>query len=129
MATYLLDTNIIIDVLNSKNSRESLLEFLVEQGHILACCSINVAEVYAAMKNKEEELTQTILKSLEYLEINREIAREGGLFKRDYARKGINLTLEDTIIAAVAIYYGCTLITDNVKHFPMKELTLYPISH
>jgi predicted nucleic acid-binding protein len=32
------------------------------------------------------------------------------------------------MIGAVAITYGCTLVTENVKDFPMPELALYPLS-
>ena len=31
-------------------------------------------------------------------------------------------------IAAVAIAYGCTLVTENIKDFPMPELELHPLS-
>jgi predicted nucleic acid-binding protein len=41
------------------------------------------------------------------------------------AKKGTTLALADVTIAAVAIVHGLTLITDNVKHFPMKELRRY----
>jgi hypothetical protein len=47
--------------------------------------------------------------------------------KRDYARKGVALTIADTTIAAVALLHELTLMTDNSKDFPMKELALYPL--
>jgi predicted nucleic acid-binding protein len=50
-----------------------------------------------------------------------------GEFKRDYARKRTTLNLGDVIIAAVAIHYELTLLTDNVKDFPMKELSVRPL--
>ncbi|MBC8165886.1 MAG: hypothetical protein H7Y20_08445 [Bryobacteraceae bacterium] len=54
MATYLLDTSVIIDALNGKRGRRDLLLGLVRQGHLLACCPINVTEVYAGMRSNEE---------------------------------------------------------------------------
>jgi predicted nucleic acid-binding protein len=47
--------------------------------------------------------------------------------KREHARKGATLSLTDCLIAAVAIHNQLTLMTDNVKHFPMKQLVLYPL--
>ena len=47
--------------------------------------------------------------------------------KRDYGRKGITLATTDATIAAVALYHELTLMTDNLKHYPMKELDLYPL--
>ena len=61
MATYLLDTNIIIDALNDKRSRNAALFSLVAAGHTLACCPINVAEVCAGLRPKEEERTTALL--------------------------------------------------------------------
>lgn len=127
MANYLLDTSVLIDVLNGRSERERLLDALLNQGHLLACCAINVAEVYAGLRPKEEERTRAFLESLEFLEINWEISRRAGLFKRDFARNGVTLALADSMIAAIAIHHGCTLLTDNVKDFPMKELSLYPL--
>jgi predicted nucleic acid-binding protein len=47
--------------------------------------------------------------------------------KRDYSRKGVTLAATDATIAAVAIYHQLTLITDNLKHYPTKEVNLYPL--
>lgn len=127
MATYLLDTSVIIDALNNKRNRRDLLLNLLRQGHLLACCPINVAEVYAGLRPKEEPATEEFLRTLEYYHITWPVARMAGLLKRDHHRKGVTLTLADATIAAVAIVHELTLLTDNVKDFPMKELTLYPL--
>jgi predicted nucleic acid-binding protein len=128
MATYLLDTNIIIDAINEKKGRNQFLINLAEQqGHTLACCPINVSEVYAGMRPKEEPRTTALLKSLQLYPITFPVAEMAGLLKRDYGKKGIALALPDVIVAAVAIHNQLTLITENTKHFPMKELTLYPL--
>ena len=127
MATYLVDTSVIIDALNSKRGRRDLLLGLVKQGHLLACCSINVTEVYAGMRQKEEAATEEFLRSLEYYHLTWPVARVAGLLKRDYGRKGTTVTIADATIAAVALAHELTLMTDNVKDFPMKELVLYPL--
>jgi predicted nucleic acid-binding protein len=127
VATYLLDTSVIIDVLNGKRGRRELLLGLVNQGHLLACCAINVTEVYAGLRPTEESATEELLRSLEYYHLTWPVARLAGLLKRDYRRKGATLTVADAMIAAVALVHGLTLMTDNVKDFPMKELVLYPL--
>jgi predicted nucleic acid-binding protein len=128
MATFLLDTSVIIDAISGKRDRGQLLKGLLEQGHLLACCPINVTEVYAGLRPKEETVTQELLESLEYYPITRGIARLAGLLKRDFARKGVTLAPTDVTIAAVALYHRLTLITDNLKHYPMKELSLHPVA-
>ncbi len=127
MPTYLLDTSVIIDALNNKRGRCDLLLGLAKQGHLFACCPINVTEIYAGMRPKEEEATEEFLRSLEYYHVTWPVARLAGLLKRDYARKGSTLTVADAIIAAVALVFELTLITDNVKDFPMKDLSRYPL--
>ncbi|SRR5882724_4049102 len=127
MPTYLLDTTVIIDTINGKRHRDRLLKEIVQQGHLLACCAINITEVYAGMRSHEENQTSELLHSLQYYPIIWPVARLAGLLKRDYSRKGATLATTDVTIAAVAIYHRLTLITDNLKHYPMKELDLYPL--
>jgi predicted nucleic acid-binding protein len=127
VATYLLDTSIIIDALNNRRGRREFLLDLVKQGNLLACCPINVTEVYAGVRPKEETTTAEFLRSLEYYHVTWPVARLAGLLKRDCGRKGTMLSVADTIIAAVAIVHELTLMTDNVKDFPMKDLSLYPL--
>ncbi|MGH9762006.1 MAG: type II toxin-antitoxin system VapC family toxin [Blastocatellia bacterium] len=128
MTTYLLDTSIIIDVLNGKRNRDGLLRSLLSQGDLLACCPVNISEVYAGMRPKEEATTEAFLQSLDYYEITWGVAKRAGLLKRDYSKKGHTLSLPDTTIAAVALEYNLTLITDNVKHYPMAQLKLYQLN-
>ena len=127
MATFLLDTSVIIDTINGKRNRKQLLKELLQQGHLLACCPINVIEVYAGLRASEETQTQEFLQSLQYYPIIWEIGRLAGLLKRDYSRKGVTLAATDVTIAAVALYHQLPLLTDNLKHYPMKDLNLYPL--
>ncbi len=125
MATFLLDTSVIIDVLNNKRNRPALLLELLKEGHLLACCPINIAEVYAGLRPKEETATEEFLTSLKYYPITPQAARLAGLLRRDYGRRGTTLNLGDVMIAAVGIENRLTLLTDNIKDFPMEDLSLY----
>jgi len=127
MATFLLDTSVIIDAINNKKNRRTLLRELLEQGNLLACCPINVTEVYAGMRPVEERTTLEFLETLQYFPITWPVARLAGLVKRDYGKKGITLATTDATIAAVALYNQLSLLTDNLKHYPMKNLSLYPL--
>ena len=50
-----------------------------------------------------------------------------GELKYEHARKGIGLATTDVTIAAVAIYHQIQLITDNTRHYPMKNISLFPL--
>jgi predicted nucleic acid-binding protein len=123
----LLDTSILIDVLRLRNRRRELLAELVRGGHSLSTTTLNIAELYAGMRAGEEAATEALLAGLEPYELNGSDARFAGKLKGIWVRKGRTLTLEDAIVAAIAIERGCALVTDNRKDFPMPEVRLYPL--
>jgi|ERR1700683_2641885 predicted nucleic acid-binding protein len=124
MATILVDTSVIFDHFNGRHGRTEFLDKLIEQGHILACCPVNITEVYAGLRPGEETKTEAFIDSLEYLPVTPAIARQAGLLRRDWQRKGQTLSYTDVTIAAVALSNRAPLLTDNRKHFPMPELQI-----
>ena len=125
--TILLYTSIIIDALRNRRGRRGLLRSLLEQGHELACCAVNVAEVYSGMRPHEAEETTVLVESLAYVQISREAARTAGGMRLELQRKGKTLSLPDAIIGAVALREGLTVATDNVRDFSMLRLELLPM--
>lgn len=123
----LLDTSILIDVLRSRGNRRKLLADLVEQGHSLVTSAINVAELYAGMRPHEESETDRFLRSIDSYPITHAIAREAGRLKFVYSKKGKTLSLTDMIVAASAIMHSASLLTDNLKDFPIAGLSLHPL--
>ncbi|HME08016.1 MAG TPA: type II toxin-antitoxin system VapC family toxin [Bryobacteraceae bacterium] len=124
MAIFLLDTSVIVDAINGKRGRDQFLDELLQQRNLLACCCINVTEVYAGMRTSEAKVTEALLRSLKFYEVTWEIARRAGELKSEWAKKGHTLALPDVTIAAVALAHDLTLVTDNRKHFPMPGLRL-----
>jgi len=122
--TVLLDTSVLIDVLNGRRQRLEFVRSLAEEGHLLACCAITIAEVCAGMRHGEARATGDLLSGLEYFDTSRVVARRAGHLKAAWAAKGRTLALPDVLIAAIALEYGLTFATDNRKHFPMPELKL-----
>ncbi len=122
--TVLLDTNVIVDVLNARRGRMEFVRRLAEEGHLLACCAITVAEVYAGMRAHEAEATEEFLARLDYFEASRSVARRAGALKATWARKGHTLGLPDAMIAAIVLEHRLVLATDNRKDFPMPEIQL-----
>ena len=123
----LLDTSVLIDVLRFRNQRREWLAELVRGGHTLSTTTLNIAELYAGMRPGEETKTEALLAGLEPYELSGLDARFAGKLKSSWARRGRTLTLEDTIVAAIAIERGCARVTDNCKDFPMPEVQLYPL--
>ena len=127
MANYLLDTTVIIDCLRGRKGVVDFLTQLASEGSTCGCCAINVTEVYAGMRETERQVTKKFLDSLEYYEVTRNLAGLAGEYKREYAGKGITLSLSDVIIAAVTISNNLILVTDNLRNYPMPELNIKQI--
>jgi len=125
MAKYLLDTTVIIDYLRGKDKIVKLIRKLFFEGSLLGCCPINIIEVYAGMKEKEREVTEEFIDSLENYELTKEIAKQAGEYKKKYQREGISLSLPDVAIAGIAVANDLILLTDNQKHYPMPKLKIY----
>jgi predicted nucleic acid-binding protein len=128
MTPLLLDTNIIVDAFRRRNDRHLLIHHFLDQGQPLASCSITLTEIYAGMRPHEETTTRAFLKSLLFLAITEDIAEHAGRLKAHYARRGRTLSFQDASMAAVCVAYGCPLVTENTKDFPMPELQLYPLA-
>ena len=128
MNSYLLDSTVIIDLINNRRNRRKVIEEIAGSGGILACSVVSVAELYGGIRPKEELITAQILGSLLQYEVTSVIARRAGYLKNALAKQGITVLLPDAIIAATAIENRLTLVTDNVKHFPIPDLKLYSLA-
>jgi predicted nucleic acid-binding protein len=122
---YLVDTNIIIDALKAKRSRLEFLQRLSTHAP-LAYCSIVVTELFAGFASATEikKAQADLLDTIVYVETSQSAAELAGTLQHQYKRRGVALGTADALIAATAITEGHTLVTDNVKHFPMPELNL-----
>ena len=126
MTDHLLDANALIDYFRGIKSTLNLLESLEAQGHRLAVCAVGLAEVYSGFDAQERIDNDPVVNGWFYYETNPAIAKEAGRYRYEYARVGTTLSATDTLIAAVAIANGATLITNNLRHSPMPEIQLLP---
>ncbi|MGD0921660.1 MAG: PIN domain-containing protein [Terriglobia bacterium] len=125
--TILLDTSVIIDALRNRRGRRELLRSLLEQGHDLACCAINVAEVHSGVRPHEASATSEFIDSLGYIQISRAAARHAGQMRLEWQRKGRTLSLPDALIGAVALDEGLAVATDDVRDFSLLHVKMWPM--
>ncbi len=126
MATYLVDTSVIIDALNQKRGRWQLLGSLVQAGDSLAVSVVTVMEIYAGMRPNESQITQSFLSGLDHYEVDFELGRYAGLLKNEWARGGRTISATDVLIGSTALAHKLILMTDNRKDFPMTA-SFYPL--
>ncbi|MDI3476198.1 MAG: hypothetical protein PWQ79_280 [Thermococcaceae archaeon] len=110
---YLIDTDVIIDVLRKvEGSREFILE-LVKEGAFIS--TVTIAELFSGRDTRDPIKREKLLRFLSHFEAlpaTTEIAVLAGELRRDYG-----LSLGDAMIAATSTVYGLTIATGNVKHF------------
>jgi len=120
---FLIDTDVLIDYLRGQADAAAYLEGLTER---LLMSVITQAELYAGVREGAERSTlDAIVSIFERVDVNPEIARIGGLFRRDFG-KSQGVGFADALIAATAEYRNATLVTLNKKHFPMLENVIVP---
>ncbi len=119
----LVDTDVLIDYLRGQTDAVTYLEGLA---HPLLMSVITLAELYAGVREGDERTKlDQFVKAFELILLDTEIARKGGLFRRDYL-KSHNVGLADALIAATAESEQAMLVTLNEKHFPMLSQVFVP---
>lgn len=120
---FLLDTTILIDLFRGCQEAIVFLDKLSQEGSLFVC-AIVVSEIFSGVCPAELSKVEEFLEAMSCIQIDYKTAKRAGLYKRDFQRKGINLSISDTLIAAAAVEHSLTLVTKNVTHFPMGELNI-----
>ena len=112
----LVDTDVLIDFLRGN---DQAITFINEFASNIVLSPIVIAELYAGVKGAIElSVLDNFVSLFRVIPIDSEIARTGGLYKRDFSRShGVGLA--DAILAATADKENAELKTLNVKHYPM----------
>jgi predicted nucleic acid-binding protein len=116
--SILLDTDVLVDFLRG---HRKAVAFVKGRSAMIILSSIVVAELYAGVKGDAEQAALDDFVSLfRVVPVNAEIAKAGGLYKRDYG-KSHGVGLADAILAATAEAENAELKTLNTKHYPMLK--------
>ena len=115
---FLLDTDVLVDFFRGHSKA---VAFVNANSSQIILSSIVVAELYAGVKGVEEQAALDDFISLfRVVPVSVEIAKAGGLYKRDYG-KSHGIGLADAILAATAGAENAQLKTLNTKHYPMLK--------
>ncbi len=116
--SILLDTDVLVDFLRGHSKA---VAFVKARSARIILSSIVIAELYAGVKGDAEQAALEDFVSLfRVVPVNEEIAKAGGLYKRDYG-KSHGVGLADAILAATAEAENAELKTLNTKHYPMLK--------
>jgi predicted nucleic acid-binding protein len=123
VAVHLLDTDILIDFLRGRAQARAFLGGYQGAAAPPVISVVSVAELWAGVRPGEERATGALLSALRKISLSEAIALAAGDMLRTY-RRSHGTELGDALIAATAVEIGATLITRNVKHYPMPAVTV-----
>jgi predicted nucleic acid-binding protein len=127
MARYLLDSDVVIRYIAGMPPTVALIAGFFAQGDRLCSCDVVIAEVYSGMRPERARVTTELLASMEYLTTSARMAAQAGSWRYDFFRLGRPLATTDVLIAATAFTHGATVVTGNVRDYPMPEVSLLPL--
>ena len=123
--TYLLDTNVCIEVIRRR--RGFVIDRIRSQaiGEIAICC-VTVAELEYGVAESSQETKNKVallqfLAPFEIIPFDQEAAQQHGIIRQQLERKGERIGPIDLMIAAQALSADLTLVTNNAGEFNRVE--------
>jgi predicted nucleic acid-binding protein len=121
---YLLDTDTLIDISHRIEPTRSRVRSLMARGEQVGVCAVNIAEFMAGVPPHERVLWATFFGRIRHWQIPRAAALHAGYDRYDLGRRGQQVSATDALVAATARYWNATIVTGNVRHFPMADIAV-----
>lgn len=118
---YLIDTDVLIWVLRGNKKYVDFLQDIKDKDS-LSISTITIAEIYKNIYPSEIVKTENLFKEFQIWDVTTLIAKQGGLYWQEYGKQLKNLNLTDCLIAGTANVNNLTLVSLNIKHFPMTDI-------
>jgi len=121
VAIVVVDTSVLIDHLRGHEGAVACLGAAIDRGDELWSIPVVRTEVLAGARASEMDATRALLDSLRWLDVTVELADEAGALAARYLRSHPGVDTVDHLIAAATLRLDATLLTRNVRHFPVFE--------
>ncbi len=126
MASYLLDSDVLIWLLRDRRETVAMVENLIQQSaEPLACSAMSVLEIWVGAKPGETARTELLFSHLAIIPVDGRIARRASELLTSRKRTAPDQWV-DAIIAASSLLHGMTLVTYNRRDYPHPGIALYP---
>jgi predicted nucleic acid-binding protein len=111
-----LDTSVLVDHLRRVAPAVACLGFLDEQP---SCSEITRLELIVGLRSRERRAAEALLALIDWVPVDEAIARRAGEVGRRFRASHTGIDAADLAIAATAGHVHATVVTANVRHFPM----------
>jgi predicted nucleic acid-binding protein len=120
---YLIDTDVLLDLINGLEEAVDFLDAELSDGH-LAATAVTQAEVYAGVyASRDPHRTRARIEhffantQIEIVPLTSQPARIAGLLFGSFVSQGQTTGLPDLLNAAIALVHDYTIVTRNVRHY------------
>jgi predicted nucleic acid-binding protein len=117
--TLVVDTSVLIDHLRGDRRARGALRAAAERGTRIVGSVLTRSEIVSGMRDEERAATSILLDSLDWVEVDVDLADAAGALARRYVQSYPGIDVVDYVIAATAMRLDAELWTRNTKHFPM----------
>ncbi len=118
----ILDTDFVIDLMESKPEAVAKMEQLHNQQELIFVTTPTIFELwtgvaYGSQPEKEKQKIKLIIENQRILDFTTASAEEAGIINGTLQKEGQIIDPEDCFIAGIALRYNQPLLTRNIKHF------------
>ena len=120
---YLLDTNILSELIKKRPNPYFLSQLRAKPSHVLFTSCICVMELrFGSMLREDFEvfwpkINKEIVSRVKVVPLGEKEALIAGDILADMRKTGQSIGIEDVLIAASAITNQCIMVTANIRHF------------
>ena len=121
--SLLIDSDVLIDHLRKEKQALRFLAAELEKNSLIFVSVISRVEILAGIRKGEDAIVNSLFEILTPVNVDISIADRAGEYLRKYSRSH-SMSIGDALIAATSKEMSLTLITRNVKHYPMKDIAI-----
>jgi tRNA(fMet)-specific endonuclease VapC len=119
--TYLLDTNVCIELLRGRNAAVTQRLAATSASDVRLCAVVKAELYHGAHRSQQSQTNLTKVEDFARrfisLPFDDDAARVYGLLRADLESRGIAIGPNDLQIASIALAHGLTVVTHNTREF------------
>jgi predicted nucleic acid-binding protein len=127
MKRYMFDTCVLIDAGRGIEPTISRIRSWVDGKDEPGICVVQIAELFSGLPQARRRAAEVFIEPLTRWNISYSVARDAGISRYQLARRGVQVSVADSLIAAVARNISAVVVTSNLKDFQSLGVELLNI--